>query len=364
MTIRRIVIAAGLLIFLPYGWAHFAFGQAEAQARPETGQASFESPLYGIRTSLPALWPILTREKDEMVFVCQIPQPEMPERPGVFACEIAIAPEKLEEYRTRIEKNAQRGNSRGELVVNEIHPAVPDGLPERLETIREFRLPDGETWRELSFLIIRGRHMYTFILNVEVSTMKKVRPSFEKAVAATVYSTPDSGADRITGAPTNRWIQSEYQFVVDLPQGWAALLAPREVAILYANAPPKGIWADNMLILAAKKGSSDYARLAETLPADLEAVDPSCKVRFSRVVRTKNDREALETVVDVKRGPFAMTIHEWRFRGDRYDYELKFTVETSGYDALKPDMIKCFESFAELPADGAEEKPSRNAPKP
>jgi len=364
MTLRRIVIVAGLMVLVPYGAAEFTFGQTVTDARPESGQISFESPLYGIRTSLPAAWPILAREKDEMVFVCQIPQPERPERPGVFACEIAIAPENLEEYRSRIEKNAQRGNARGELVVNAIRPAVTDGLPERLETVREFRLPDGETWRELSYLIIRGRHMYTFVLNVEVSTLSKVRAACEKSVAATVFSTPDSGADRITGSPTNRWIQSEYQFVVDLPEGWAALLAPREVAILYANAPPKGIWADNMLVLAAKKGSSDYAKLAETLPADLEAVDPSCKVRFSRVIRTKDDRQALETVVDVKRGPFAMTIHEWRFRGDRYDYELKFTVETASYEALKPGLIKCFESFAELPGDERAGNPAPNDRKP
>lgn len=364
MTIRQIVVAAGSMILVMAGSTGFASCQTSADAQPESGHASFESPLYGIRTSPPAAWPIVAREKDEMVFVCQIPQPERPDRPGVFACEIAIAPENLEEYRTRIEKNAQRGNARGELIVNEIRPAASSGLPERLETVREFRLPDGETWRELSFLVIRGRHMYTFILNVEVSTLAKVRAVFEKAVASSEFTTPDSGAARVSGAPTNRWINSEYQFVVDLPEGWAALLAPREVAILYANAPPKGIWADNMLILAAKKGSSDYIRLAETLAADLEAVDPTCKVRFSRVIRLKDDRQALETVVDVKRGPFAMTIHEWRFRGEKYDYELKFTVETPGYEALKPGMIKCFESFAELPADEARDKPLQNDPKP
>jgi hypothetical protein len=270
-----------------------------------------------------------------------------------MACEIAIAPENLEEYRSRIERNAQRGNQRGELIVNEIRASTPDGLPQRLETVREFRLPDGETWRELSYLLIRERHMYTFVLNVEVGTLAKVRDAFENAIAATVFSVPDAGADRVTGAPTNRWVQSEYQFVVDLPEGWAALLAPREVAILYANAPPKGIWADNMLILAAKKGAADYAKLAETLPGDLEAVDPSCKVRHCRVIPAKGDRLALETVVDVKRGPFEMTIHEWRFQGDRYDFELKFTVETARYDALKPQMVKCFESFAELPSDDA-----------
>ncbi len=356
MSIRSFVNCACFIAIITPAMAIQARAQAEIPSRSEAAVTPFESPHYGVRINLPSAWPVIAREKDEIVFVSQIPQADRPDRPGVMACEIAIAPESLEEFRSRIEKNAQRGNDRGELVVNAIRPALPDGLPERLETIREFRLNDGETWRELSFLVIRGRHMYTYVLNVEVGTLPKVRPVFEKAIAAVEYSTPDSGSSRVVGAPTNRWIQSEYQFVVDLPENWSALLAPREVAILYANAPPKGIWADNMLILAAKRGSSDYEKLAESLPGDLEAVDPTCKVRCSRLVRTKSGQPALETVVDVKRGPFAMTIHEWRFRSERYDYELKFTVETDRYDNLKPEMLRCFESFAEIPAEEGEKK--------
>lgn len=356
MTIRSVATGACLLAIITQAMALTAIGGADTPDKSETASASFESPHYGIRIRIPSAWPVIAREKDEIVFVSQIPQAKRPDRPGVMACEIAIAPESLEEFRSRIDRNAQRGNDRGELVVNAIREGVPDGLPERLETIREFRLNDGETWRELSFLVIRGRHMYTYVLNVEVGTLSQVRPVFEKAVASAEYSIPDSGSSRVAGAPTNRWIQSEYQFVVDLPEGWSALLAPREVAILYANAPPKGIWADNMLVLAATRGSSDYEKLAESLPGDLEAVDPTCKVRFSRVIRTKSGQPALETVVDVKRGPFSMTIHEWRFRAERHDYELKFTVETDRYDALKPQMIRCFESFAEIPAEDVEKK--------
>lgn len=322
----------------------------------------FESPKYGVKTRLPEAWPVAAREKDELIFVCQIPQRNLPDRPGAMACEIAIAPESLEEYRTRIEGNARRGTRRGELVLNSVLPKTAQGLPERLESQWEFRLPSGETWREVSVLVIRGRHLYTFTLNVEAENLKAARPRFDEAIASAEYSTPDSGAAKIEGASTNRWIQSQYQFVVDLPEGWGALLAPNEVAILYANGPPKGIWADNMLVLASKPGKIDYAGLAATLPADLEAVEPTCKVRSSQVVKTKTGAEALETVVDVKRGPFSMTIHEWRFPGVRFNYELKFTVETQRYDSLKPLMVRCFESFAELPDEAEARKAVPAAP--
>jgi hypothetical protein len=44
-----------------------------------------------------------------------------------------------------------------------------------------------------------------------------------------------------------------------------------------------------------------------------------------------------------------MTVIEWRFRGDRFDYELKFTVESARFDALAPAFRKSLESFRELP---------------
>lgn len=168
--------------------------------------------------------------------------------------------------------------------------------------------------------------MYTFILNVEVSTMKKVRTSFEKAVAATGDRHPLVRLNH-GGVPTNRWIQSEYQFVVDLPEGgllrWPRVKSPFCMPTLRRRGSGRTICSFSQ----RKKAVPTMPKARQTLPADLENVDPTCKVRFSRVIRTKDDRQALETVVDVKRGPFAMTIHEWRFRGERYDYELKFTVE-------------------------------------
>ena len=44
-----------------------------------------------------------------------------------------------------------------------------------------------------------------------------------------------------------------------------------------------------------------------------------------------------------------MTVIERRFRGDRFDYEVKFTVESDRFDRLVPGFRKSFESFGEVP---------------
>lgn len=333
-----------------------AMRSALSQGNPPDSSKSastevFQSPRYGVTSQLPKVWPILQQEKNEYIFVCQIPQPKFPDRPGIMALELAIAPESLDEYRTRIDTNAKRGNRKGNLVRNEIMPKSAMGMLERLETVWEFRLPDGEVWHEITVRIIRGKHLYGYVLNVEDETLALARKKFEQVIASTEYSTPDSGAAKVNGAPTNRWIQTEFHFAVDLPEKWAPLLAPNEAALLYANGVPKGIWADNMLVVATKMGKVDYAKLADSLPDDLEAAEPGCVVKSCKVIKTASGAEALETVVEVKRGPFAMTIHEWRFAGKRFNYELKFTVESARYEGLKAAMQKCFDSFQELPGE-------------
>lgn len=332
------------------------FGQeAAAESSKTAGTSLFTSPRYGIATQLPKAWPILQQEKNEYVYVCQIPQPKFPDRPGILALELAIAPESLDEYRTRIDANAKRGNRKGSLARNEIKPKTAAGLPERLETVWEFQLPNGEVWHEITTRVIRGKHLYGYVLNVEDELLKSARLKYEAVMAATQYSTPDSGAEKVAGAPGNRWIQTEFHFAVDLPEKWSPLLAPNEAALLYANGPAKGIWAYNMLVIATRAAKLDYEALAQSLPDDLAAAEPGCTVKSCAVTTTKAGGKCLETVVEVKRGPFAMTIHEWRFAGKRFNYELKFTVESARYEALQPAMRHCFESFQELPGDVPEQ---------
>ena len=47
-----------------------------------------------------------------------------------------------------------------------------------------------------------------------------------------------------------------------------------------------------------------------------------------------------------------MTVIERRFRGGRFDYEVKYTVESKRFDALAPTLRKSLDSFRELPGPG------------
>ena len=126
---------------------------------------------------------------------------------------------------------------------------IKDARGERLETVWEFNPPAGGFWREVKVRTIANRQLYTFILNVEDSVYARVRPAFDTLVAATHFSPPNTGADLLAKS-SNQWIQREYKFALDLPEGWAPVLAPSEVALLFANGPPHGVWSDNLLVVA------------------------------------------------------------------------------------------------------------------
>jgi hypothetical protein len=306
----------------------------------------FEAPKYGLTTKVPREWPVAVREEEDRIFVAIIPQKDF-DRPGVAACELALAPEALDDYRTRIDTTAKKnGRPSGKLAANRL---IKDGRGDRLETIWEFHPDNGGFWREVSVRIIANRQLYTFILNVEDSVYAKVRPAFDALVLATSFTAPNTGADLLARG-ANRWIQREYKFAIDLPEGWAPVLAPSEVALLFANGPPRGIWSDNLLVLAHPHRDRDLNELARQLPDDLRREEPSCEVLSCQVVPQGN-AQALETVVRTRRGPFTMTVIERRFRGGRFDYEVKYTVESQRFDQLAPRFRQSFDSFREFPGD-------------
>ncbi|WP_422925055.1 hypothetical protein [Singulisphaera sp. PoT] len=311
---------------------------------PEAEVVPFEAPKFGVKVSLPKEWPIAVREEEDRVFVAMIKQKD-PDRPGVIACELGLAPENLDEYRTRIEGNAKRGNRRGgTLTKNEV---VKGPKGERLETSWEFRPPTGVLWHELIVRLIANRQMYTFTLNVDDDSYPVARTRFDALIASAEFSAPNTGADLLTKA-NNRWVQREFKFALDLPQDWQPVLAPSEVALLFANAPATGIWSDNVLVLANPHRELDLKGLAESLPDQLRKVEPNCEVLVCEVVK-QGKTEALETVVRTQRGPFSMTILERRFRGERFDYEVKYTIESKRFDELAPALRKSLDGFEELP---------------
>jgi hypothetical protein len=318
--------------------------------------APFEAPKYGLSTRIPKAWPIAVHEEDDRIFVAIIPQREF-DRPGVAACELALAPESLEDYRTRIETNAKRnGRPSGKLASNRM---IKDGRGERLETIWEFHPDAGGFWREVSVRVIANRQLYTFILNVEDSAFAQAHPAFETLIAATTFKTPNTGADLLAKA-SNRWIQREYKFAIDLPEGWGPVLAPSEVALFFANGPPHGVWSDNLLVLAHTHRNEDLKELARQVPDQLRREDPSCEIISCKVIEQAK-APALETVVRTNRGPFSMTVIERRFRGGRFDYEVKYTVESKRFDQLVPVFRRSFDSFREFPGEVPAAGPAKAA---
>ena len=320
-----------------------AGGRGDAAA-PETSTEPFEAPKYGFSAKLPRDWPIAIREKEDRIFVLFISQQD-PDRPGVAACELGLAPESLDEYRTRIDGNSKRGGRPGgTLAQNRI---VKDDKGERLETTWEFHPRGGELWIELSVRVISNRQLYTFILNAEEGTYRRVRPAFDELISSVRYTSPNTGAD-LFSKKANSWVQREYKFLLELPETWAPVLAPSEVALLFANGPSKGVWSDNVLVLAHPRSEVDLKELAIKLPDQLRREEPNCEVLSCEVIR-QGTRDALETVVRTRRGPFSMTVIERRFRGERFDYEVKYTVETKRFEDLVPTLRKSLDSFRELP---------------
>ena len=323
-------------------------------AADPTPTAPFDAPRYGLKVDLPAAWEVAQREEEDRVFVAVIPQAD-PLRPGVVACELGLAPETLDEYRTRIDANAAREKRPGmTLVRNEVVKAK-DG--DRLETLREFRTGSGSVWRELSVRRTANRQLYTFILNVDEATFARAKPAFDALLASARFSRPNTGID--PDGPS-RWVQREFKFALDLPEGWSPVLAPTEVALFYANGPAHGIWSDNVLVLAHPHRPSDLGAMVREFPDQLRAAEPGCEVLSCRVVK-QGAVDGLETVVRTRRGPFSMTILERRFRGGRFDYEVKFTVESKRFDDLSPALRKSLDSFDERPGAVPKGGPSKSA---
>ena len=273
-----------------------------------------------------------------------IPQ-EDPDRPGVVACELGLAPETLDEYRTRLDGASQR-NSRpgGKLARNEV-VKTPNG--DRLETLWEFRPRGGGLWRELSVRLVAHRQMYTFTLNADEMMYPIAKTAFDQLITATIFTPPNTGAiadPKVKG----RWIQGEFGFTIDLAEGWTPVLAPNEVALFYANGSAHGIWSDNVLVIGSEGPPLDYPDMARILPDQLREVEPKCEVISCKVIDQAKGK-ALETLVRTQRGPFSMTVLERRFRGEKINYEVKYTTESKRFDELAPQLRKSLDTFTELP---------------
>ena len=256
-----------------------------------------------------------------------------PERPGVVACELGLAPESLDEYRTRIDGNARRGGRPGTLVRNEV-VKTPKG--DRLESLWEFRPAPGSLWRELSVRVIANRQMYTFVLNADDATYAAAKGGLRRA-------------DRL-GRPLPAEHRRRIWWIRTGTAGVSASSSSPSTSRPSGVRPSRRTRSPCSTPTARRTGSGpttpwcsprstgrlDLQRLAETLPDRLREEEPNCEVLSCKVI-AQGKTPALETVVRTRRGPFSMTVLERRFAADRFDYEVKYTVESEAVRRPGPD---------------------------
>ena len=276
-----------------------------------------------------------------------IPQADF-DRPGIAACELALAPESLDEYRTRIDTNAKKnGRPSGKLASNRV---IKDARGERLETIWEFHPDAGGFWREVSVRVDRqppALHLHPERRRLDLR-QGPARPS-------TPWCSPPSSHPPTPG-PTC-WPRTP-------TAGFSASIALRSTfpkagsrcwlrARSPCSSPTARPWASGPTICwcsHTRTATPTWNELAKLLPDQLKQEDPNCEIISCKVI-TQGQHKALETVVRTDRGPFSMTVIERRFRGDRFDYEVKYTVETKRFDQLAPKLRESLDSFREMPGD-------------
>jgi hypothetical protein len=297
---------------------------------------------YGIELQMPPGWNLVAKAQDAMVFGVSIPNDDPLQIAGL-KCEIAAAPEALEEFRTRIDRRAARERVSGlSLAKNEIERN--DGA-ERLATLWNFETKSGTVVHDLEIRRIAHQQLYTFTLRAPEPAFEPLRAEFEKLVTTAKFTPPETGLEL---TQDGFCVQKKFRFGLRLPEGWRPSFPLSKESLFWATAKPKGIWNDNLLVIASKARPLDLEAMAEQIPAQLREEDPGCVVKSCRRVPQGQLGGALETVVETQRGPFRITVLERRYPGRRYNYEIKFTVESETFQRSADALRESADSFVEF----------------
>ena len=101
-------------------------------------------------------------------------------------------------------------------------------------------------------------------------------------------------------------------------------------------------------MLAQRRRRLELAEIQKRLPAEIRRLDPGSRVTQCVIV-PQGIGNALETVIQTRRGPFEITILERRFAGRWRNYEVKFTCQTAEFERIEEELRKSLDSFREVP---------------
>ncbi|MGC4003623.1 MAG: hypothetical protein QM811_11025 [Pirellulales bacterium] len=297
--------------------------------------------------------------QDDQAFVLRIPQ-EKVTTDGVVACELALAPTNLEEYRKRHaaadDAEQKRDKPRRKLTHNEIRDIDPKAFGKaraeewkrRLDTRWELTEVEGVKMFEHRTRIIRGDVLYSFVLICDEEHFEAFLLDFEEMLAAVKLTPPHTGVEKMPGG---YWMQSKLRFALELPDGWRPTFAPDDKVRFLAKGQTHEVFTDNLMVLSTDKRGLDFEQLKTAIAKQIAATYPDAKSEI-RVVRFgPGATEALETEIHFKQGPFALSILEWRFTGPSRNYEIKFTCESTEFAAHADEYRRALQSFVEVAED-------------
>ncbi len=319
----------------------------------QDGLRAVEVPRYGIKVRVPPAWTLIDWGTNDKAFVLRIPQDEGSPA-GLVSCELGIAPASLEEFRKRHQANHEaeqkRDAPRWKLIENRIVPLdakrfgqeKAERIGSRLITVWE-HVEDTGTWFDLRARIISNDTLYTFNLTSDEAHWDAYRADFEEMLEGAQFSVPETGLQRLPGG---FWLQRDFRFALQLPPGWQPGFAPHDKVLLMASGARHEVFTDNLLVLASPPRPLELAQLKESYPGAIKTEDPQAEVECKLVPQGAG--VALETVIHTQRGPFALSILERRFQGQKRNYEVKFTCETTEFRRIEGELRKSLDSFREL----------------
>jgi hypothetical protein len=319
----------------------------------EDGLRTVDVRRYGVRVRVPQAWNLIDWATNDKAFVLRIPQ-DAGSLAGLVACELGVAPASLEEFQKRHQANDEaeqkRDEPRRKLVENRIEKLDEKRFgKEKVEQVGQRLISAWEqteetgTWFDVRIRMVSHDTLYTFILTSDEAHYDAYRADFEEMLQGAHFTPPETGLQRLPGG---FWLQRDFRFALQLPPGWQPSFAPNDKVLFFATGASHEVFTDNLLVLASPAAPLELARLKESYPAAIRVEDPQAEIDCKLVPHAGN--VALETVIHTRRGPFALTILERRFQGQKRNYEVKFTCETGEFKRVEAELRKSLDSFREL----------------
>ena len=78
------------------------------------------------------------------------------------------------------------------------------------------------TWFETRVCLVSHQTLYTFTLTTDEAHYESYRLDFEDMLQSAQFSPPETGLQRLPGG---YWLQREYRFALQLPEGWQPAFA-------------------------------------------------------------------------------------------------------------------------------------------